>query len=102
MEIHFKTVKLTNLYALPFDELGKTAYSKEVVLQFKKKIDIMKYVAHINDLKKFSGLNFEKLKGRVYQDCFSIRVNKQYRIIFKELKNGSIAILILELSKHYE
>jgi plasmid maintenance system killer protein len=46
-------------------------------------------------------MNLEKLKGD-HKGHFSIRVNKQYRIIFRTLAKGKIEVLILELSKHYE
>ena len=56
-------------------------------------------------LKKFSGLNYEKLKGDK-AGLSSVRVNDQYRIEFEEKSSGeqSVATIcsIVELSNHYK
>jgi len=60
------------------------------------------YAERLEDIARFAGMDLEKLNGNKYKDCYSIRVNDQFRLIFKKLKNGEIELLILELSKHYE
>ncbi len=69
---------------------------------YRNKVSMLVYADSLNDIAKFAGLNFEKLNGHKYKDCYSIRINDQFRLIFKKLKNRVIEILILELSKHYE
>lgn len=60
----------------------------------------------LEELKQFQSLNFESLKGD-RENEYSIRLNLQYRLIFSIIKeeNGTFiieAILIQEISKHYE
>ena len=60
----------------------------------------------LEELKQFQSLNFEPLKGD-RENEYSIRLNLRYRLIFSVIKeeNGEYiieAILINEISKHYE
>jgi toxin HigB-1 len=81
-------------------------YSRDIIKQYKKKIIILLNVNGINELKEHKGLSFERLKGDL-KDYYSIRLNKQFRLLFKiiEGKEDEIIIeeiLITEISKHYE
>jgi toxin HigB-1 len=83
---------------------GKPKYSEEVIEKFVFKIQQIENVLTIKDLLKFRGLNFEALKGKLL-GLYSIRVNKQYRIIFSLEKDVILVqdIVVIEaLSKHYE
>ena len=102
MIIHFNDSNLEDLYKLPIGDLGKRQFSKEVIKHFKAKVGILSNANDLSDISKIKGMHLEKLKGKEYKGCYSVRANKQYRIIFNEIKNGKIEILILELSKHYE
>ena len=58
----------------------------------------------IDELRRFRSLNFEALKGD-RKGSYSIRLNKQYRLIFTIEKDGSLTVeylMIREISKHYE
>jgi proteic killer suppression protein len=101
MIVSFNDKRLEDLYKCPIDDLGKRQFSKEVIVNFRKRLDILAYADNLSAISRFKGMNLEKLKGE-YKGCYSIRVNIQYRIIFKEVKGGKIEVLILELSKHYE
>lgn len=107
MKVKFNTKELEYIYHTPVDELkGKLPFSRDIVKQFKKKVQILISVNSIENLKQFRSLNFEALKGDK-KGSYSVRLNIQYRLIFtieKEI-NGEIRIEILllnEITKHYE
>lgn len=106
MEIIFKNQLLIDLYE------GKKVKNKEfssnpsLVKQYIKTIEKLKSVNKIEQLFQFNGLNYEKLKGN-RKNQSSVRVNKQYRLIFEECKSDKepyeiVLLEIEELSKHYE
>jgi toxin HigB-1 len=107
MRVSFNTEELVRLYVIPLEEIkGKLKYSREIIKQYKKKVIILLTIEGINELKEYRGLNFERLKGDM-KDYYSIRLNKQFRLLFKiaEEKEAEIVIeeiLITEISKHYE
>jgi len=100
MDVVFKTKQLSNLY---YEEIkGKQKFSKEVILQYKKKVRILLKIKSIKELYDYKGLHFEKLKGDRKEER-SIKLNDQYRLIYIPLKEDEIDILkITEISKHYE
>jgi proteic killer suppression protein len=103
MRVEFKTEYLAELYETPLDDIkGKQPFGREIIKQYKKKVQILVGLTKIEQLRQFRGLNFEYLKGDRKGEC-SIRLNDQYRLLF-ELKNGNEIeiILINEISKHYE
>jgi|ERR1035437_9168327 proteic killer suppression protein len=103
MIVDFKTEILEYLYVTPLDEIkGKQAFSKDIIKQFKKKVQLLTVISSIEQLKQFGGLHFEFLKGDRKGEC-SIRLNDQYRLIFEQTGNKEIAIILVnEISKHYE
>ncbi|MEZ5025711.1 MAG: type II toxin-antitoxin system RelE/ParE family toxin [Chitinophagales bacterium] len=79
----------------------KPLYNEEVVIQFKKKVQILKLIESTQELKKFKSLRFKPLKGE-RKGLFSIRVNQAYRLEFKIINEQTIEIIIIEeLSNHY-
>ena len=102
MKVRFKDKNLERLYLMSLDEIGKSIFSKSIIKNYQKRIDILKFANRLSDLYRFSGLNLEKLNNKKYQDCYSIRVNEQFRVIFRTIDNSEIEILVIELSKHYE
>ena len=103
MQVEFKTEYLEYLYETALDEIkGKHTFPKQIIKQFKKKVQLLCSISKLEQLKQFRGLSFEYLKGDRKGEC-SIRLNDQYRLIFEEKENGEIeVILINEISKHYE
>lgn len=103
MKVDFKTDYLEYLYITPLEEVkGKHQFPKEIIKQFKKKVQLLTVISKIEQLKQFRGLNFEFLKGDRKGEC-SIRLNNQYRLVFEQTKEDEISlILINEISKHYE
>ena len=64
MKIIFKTEELTYFYKTPLDELkGKLPVQKDIIKQFKKKVQILMSIEALEELKQFQSLNFEPLKG---------------------------------------
>ena len=102
MKVAFKTDDLLELYVTPLSELkGKQKFSIGIIRQYQAKVKILIAVDSLRDLLPFRSLNFESLKGdRIGQ--FSIRINKQYRLIFEEISSDMIEVQIVEISKHYE
>ena len=107
MKVRFNTKDLEHYYTTPLENIkGKLPFSRDVVKQYKKKVQILIGVESINDIKQFRSLNFEALKGD-RRDYFSIRLNRQYRLIFsiEKEKDGDFRIdivVLTEISKHYE
>ncbi len=107
MKIRFKTKELEYFYLTPLNEIrGKLPLQKDIIKQYKKKLQILISVESLKALTLFKSLNFEELKGDK-EGYYSIRLNKQYRLILslEEEKNGQFicdVVLINEISKHYE
>lgn len=107
MKVKFKSGELEYFYLTPLNEIkGKLPFQKDIIKQFKKKVQILISIDSLNELDLFKSLNFEELKGD-REGYYSIRLNKQYRLIFifdKEIEEQLICeiIQITEISKHYE
>ena len=64
MHIEFKTDYLEYLYETTLDNIkGKHTFSKDIIKQFKKKVQLLSSISKLEQLKQFRGLNFEYLKG---------------------------------------
>jgi proteic killer suppression protein len=102
MKVFFDSEDLAILYESDPDHLkGKQKISTAVVKQYQKKVNILISITELNELFNFRSLNFEALKGS-RKGQYSIRLNKQYRLLFKLNRIGELEILIIEISKHYE
>jgi len=104
MIIRFNNDYLQNIYE-DKPVIGKPFYGTDVIEKFKKTVLKLQFASNTNVLRKFRGLNFEALKGKL-SGYYSVRVDRKYRLIFSIEKDNSIAIseiiVIEELSKHYE
>jgi proteic killer suppression protein len=107
MVVELMSEELNYLYFTPLEEIkGKQSISQNIIKQFKKKVNILRRIIVLSELNEIGSLNFEKLKGNL-KDYYSIRLNNQYRIIFKiddRIKDQiKIEVIqITEISKHYE
>lgn len=102
MRVVFKSKELESLYISPLNEIkGKQKYSKGVIKQYQAKVKILTIIENLKDLFSFKSLNFESLSGK-RKGQYSIRLNKQFRLIFIELEDKVIELEIIEISKHYE
>lgn len=102
MKVFFESEDLASLYESDPDHLvGKQKVPAAVVKQYQKKVNILISITELKELKRFRSLNFKELKGD-RKGQYSIRLNKQYRLLFRINKNGELEIIIIEVSKHYE
>ncbi len=102
MKVGFKTNELEKLYITPLEELrGKQKFSREVIKQYQAKVRILTFIDNLKELYPIRSLNFEALTGN-RKGQFSIRLNKQFRLIIVEVEDDLIEIEIIEISKHYE
>lgn len=102
MKVAFKTKELELLYSTPLNELkGKQKYSREVIKQYQAKVRILTYIDALKELYPIRSLNFEALKGD-RKGQYSLRLNKQFRLIMEEVEDDLIEIEVIEISKHYE
>lgn len=70
--------------------------SIDIQRQCRRKLILMDDSENIKDIRVFRGNNLEKLQGT---DFWSIRVNKQYRIIFKYDDKNYYEV---KITKHYQ
>lgn len=100
MRIRFENDYLFDLYKGRTVH-GKPRFSQEIIKRFKKTIVQLTLIQNIPALYRLRNLNLEQLNEGYY----SVRVNKQYRIILTIEKDEILIedILVIEdLSKHYE
>lgn len=104
MEVYFEKDYLAELYQTGKTSDKKHRYQPDIVRRYQRVIALMIDAEDINALKRFNGLNYEKLIG-TKEGVSSVRVNDNYRIEFEEhiLDGQSIATIcnIIELSNHY-
>jgi len=71
---------------------------------FVTRMERIQAAASISDLFYPASMRFESLEGR--EDCFSIRINLEYRIELKidftDSARTTGTVLILDVTKHYE
>ena len=81
-------------------EKGSPNYPPEVSRGFIKKIKILESLGNTQELRLFKSLHFEALKGN-YKGSHSIKVNDQFRIVFKILKeeDGSTKVEIIQVEE---
>jgi proteic killer suppression protein len=105
VDINFKSQILFDLYE------GRGITKKQfrsipsIVKKYQQIIVIFKIIEKISDLHSYPGLHYEKLKGNLKMYS-SIRLNKKYRLIFREVHSnldfGIVDTLeIIEISNHY-
>lgn len=102
MKVAFKTRELEQLYSTRLNEImGKQKFSRQVIKQYQAKVRILTLINNLKDLYPIRSLNFEALSGD-RKGQYSIRLNKQFRLILIEVEDELIEIEIVEISKHYE
>ena len=63
-----------------------------------RKLDILNYAARLGDLRSPPGNNLEQLSGDLIGN-YSIRINDQWRIVFRWTANGSEDVRIIDYHK---
>ena len=72
-----------------------------MIKQYQAKVRILTIIESLKDLYPIRSLNLKALSGK-RKGQYSIRLNKQFRLILIELNDELIEIEIIEISKHYE
>jgi proteic killer suppression protein len=99
--IEFENDDLADLYE-GNDVKGKPKYQKTLIKAFMKTVRILQVAPNPKYLYRFRSLNYEPLKGKK-KGLFSVRVNNQYRLEFRQHYDNSITVInIIELSNHYK
>lgn len=83
---------------------GKSPFPDEVVKAFKKRLSEIRQANNTLELRTIKSLHFEKLKGKEYEGKYSIRLNINYRMIFRienEQDSRIEIICIEEINNHY-
>lgn len=96
MELYFKDKKIEKIY----NTWESRDFSIEIIIKFIQKINILKNINNVMDLRNLRSLNFEKMKNYEIWD-YSIRVNKSYRIIFNIIWNEIKIIEVTDFNNHY-
>lgn len=105
MKVTFEKEYLRELY-----ENGKTSdkkhrFQEQIIRKYIRVVDLMVELANVMELARYGGLHYEHLHGDK-KGTSSVRVNKQYRIEFREIvedgKTIAEIVNITELSNHYE
>lgn len=97
MKVKFNNIDLERIFLGETD--GKREYGSSVVKSFIKTIELLKQIENVSDIWQYKGLNFEK-----YNDFYSVRVNKKYRLILtvedEELIHAE-TLIVEKLTNHY-
>ncbi len=106
MRIDFTKEYLSDLYEGKVRKYKEYKSNPQLVRQYIKTINKLKGITKIEQLYQIRSLNYEKKAGNL-EGISAVWVNKQYRILFREVATESENLVIdlleiEELSKHYE
>ena len=105
MEITFENTYLQELYHRGKTTNKKYRFQPTIIRKYIRVIDLMISQPDTLSLRKYNGLNYERLQGDK-RGLSSVRVNNQYRIEFEEKTVGEETVAticnIVELSNHYK
>lgn len=106
MEIEFKESYLQELYVDGKTKDKRFSSNPQLVKQYIKTVNKLKYLNKIEQLYQLTSLNYKKKVGNL-KGKSAVYINQQYRLIFEEIPDESppfeIKILALEeISNHYE
>jgi toxin HigB-1 len=98
--MRFKFAK-KKIWSLHCERKGEQKYPEGVVKAFFGVMQKIDAATDEREIRAFKGHHFEKLETRERE--YSIRLNKQYRLIFEWGQDGNGKyMLILDIEKHYE
>lgn len=75
--------------------LPKRAGWKEVAAVARRKLDMLDYATDLRDLRNPPGNRLEALRGNL-QDFHSIRINDQWRVLFRWTRSGAEEVKIVD------
>lgn len=97
MEVRFDNDTLQGIW-LGTDP-GRT-YSKAIVKAFRKRVQFLLAATDLRSLRAMNSLNFEELAGP-RQGEFSIRLNDQFRLIFRIEEVATGPVLAIQAIEDY-
>ena len=77
------------------DTRGVRRFPPAIIHTSRRKLDMIAAAYPLNDLRVPPGNRLEALKGN-YEDLFSVRINDQWRIIFRWEKHGASEVRIVD------
>jgi proteic killer suppression protein len=89
-----------DLEELEFDPKCRTRWAPAIVKAFRKRMQQLRAVHDERDLKGNRGMKFEEMKGDRKGD-FSVRLNKQWRLILRVEESGSHRVLVVKSIEDY-
>ena len=98
MEVKFRTRKLQRQYENHVE--ASKVYGEEVARRYIQRIDLVKQVRDLDELKMLPGLDCHLLKGD-RKGHWAIRLTGFYRLIFSLQGDNLEIVRIEEVSKHY-
>ena len=105
MLVTFEKEYLQELYNKGQANDKKHRFQPQIVRKYIRIIDLMMELKDVVSLNNYGGLHYEHLHGDK-EGLSSVKVNDQYRIEFREIRQGDEMIAevvsITELSNHYK
>lgn len=99
MEVRFRTNKLEERYKK--SKLAERAYGKAVARKYIQRVNIIKQIKSIEELRTLPGLRCHQLKGK-RQGQWAVKLTGFYRLIFTIEGEILEIVCIEEVSKHYD
>lgn len=105
MIVKFDKKYLQELYAYGWCNEKKHRFQADIVIRYKRCIDVLRQVGKVEELFLFPSMRYEVLKGDK-AGLSSIRVNNRYRIEFYITETEGEPMMtvcnVQELSNHYK
>lgn len=106
MEVEFEKEYLMELYTQGKTRDKHHRYQPQIVKGYLKCVRALMTARRIEDLFTFHSLNYEHLHGDK-EGLSSIRINDQYRLEFREIKNNErdinlVVCSLTDISNHYK
>jgi len=98
MKVGFKTKKLRNEYQ--HSKKAVQAYGPQVAGKYIQRVNILKQVVDLDEVKRLPGLNCHSLKG-TRKGQWAVKLTGFYRLIFTVSGKQLDVARIEEVSKHY-
>ena len=97
MEVEFKDADLRRLFEDARFDGGR---SRAVVRAYRKRVTSIKAAVDERDIRAVKGNHFEKLAGK--EGEYSIRLNKQWRLILAfQTRNGIKTVVLLRIADYH-
>ncbi|MDR2651211.1 MAG: type II toxin-antitoxin system RelE/ParE family toxin [Prevotellaceae bacterium] len=106
MDIRFEKKYLRELYETGTTTDKKYRFQPQIVKGYTKCVKVLDEAMCIEELFKFNSLRYEKLSGEK-KGLSSLRINKQYRLEFREIANQTDKSIIeicslVDITNHYK